>query len=42
MAFGCQTGRKVGGLVRFDDHNVAVNNLDLMVADRQFGRWRID
>jgi hypothetical protein len=42
MAFGGQTGRKVGRFVRFDNHDVAVNNLHLMMADRQFGRWRIN
>jgi hypothetical protein len=38
MALGGQAGRKVGGLVRFDDHDVAVDNLHFVGAYRQFGR----
>jgi hypothetical protein len=38
MARGSQTGRKVGGLVRFDDHDVAVDDLHFVGADRRFGR----
>jgi hypothetical protein len=38
MAFGCKTGRKVGGFVRFDDHDVAIDYVHFVRPDRQFGR----
>ena len=41
MAFGFYAGRKVGGLVRFEDHDVAIHCLHLVGPHRQFGRWLV-
>jgi hypothetical protein len=41
MVLGCQSGRKVGGFVRFDDHDVAVDGWHFVSPDRQLGRRSI-
>jgi hypothetical protein len=38
MALGSQTGRRVGGLVRFGDHDVAFDNLHFVRAYQQLGQ----